>query len=91
MPLMSKVRTASGQLIKEDEYIWIFHNTTITTSSFLKTASAAATKVIKQIITVKGQASVVEVCMCVHTSHVKYATRAPAPLSSFPSDDKSPQ
>ncbi len=58
---MSKVRTASGQLIKEDEYIRISHNTTITTSGFLKTASAAATKVVKQIITVKGQASVVEV------------------------------
>lgn len=64
---MSKVRTASGQLIKEDEYIRISHNTTITTSGFLKTASAAATKVVKQIITVKGQASVVEVCMCVYT------------------------
>lgn len=64
---INKVRTASRQLIKEDEYIRISHNTTITTSGFLKTASAAATKVIKQIITVKGQASVVELCMCVYT------------------------
>lgn len=64
----------------------LLQNNTITNSGFFQTTSAAATKVVKQIKTVKGQASV-----CVYTSHVKYATRAPAHFSSFPPDDKSPQ